>query len=197
MNCDNSNNNNNSLLCSPFSFHIQSYIKMSSPNLNNFILIGSCLCYTNVIFNGVGTNLLPSNTFFQVICVAKNWTLPIGFSLAFGAMLTKTWRVNTIFRNTTGFRRQVIPDSKLIGVVFCFVCVDVLLNLLWTVFDTQTRQTIITETTLADNYETVSFIETCSSNYSIWWTLALWIPKGALLVRLPILHLFNFQFFYG
>ena len=35
-----------------------------------------------------------------------NWTLSLGFSLAFGAMFSKTWRVHKIFTNKK-FQRMV------------------------------------------------------------------------------------------
>lgn len=72
------------------------YIKMSSPYLNNLIIVGCMLTYTSVIFLGLDSQLT-SVTTFPYICTARAWLLMSGFSLAFGSMFSKTWRVHSIF----------------------------------------------------------------------------------------------------
>lgn len=69
---------------------------MSSPYLNNLIIIGCILTYTSVIFLGLDSSLTSVQT-FPYICAARAWLLMAGFSLAFGAMFSKTWRVHSIF----------------------------------------------------------------------------------------------------
>lgn len=46
-------------------------------------------CYFITIFD--------STAAFPYICTARAWLLMAGFSLAFGAMFSKTWRVHSIF----------------------------------------------------------------------------------------------------
>ena len=72
------------------------YIKMSSPYLNNLIIIGCMLTYSSVIFLGLDSTLTSVET-FPLICTARAWLLMAGFSLAFGSMFSKTWRVHSIF----------------------------------------------------------------------------------------------------
>ncbi|KAG6465255.1 hypothetical protein O3G_MSEX015026, partial [Manduca sexta] len=74
----------------------QRYIKMSSPHLNNLIIIGCMLTYLSVIFLGLDSSLSSIGA-FPVICTTRAWLLMAGFSLAFGAMFSKTWRVHSIF----------------------------------------------------------------------------------------------------
>lgn len=69
---------------------------MSSPHLNNLIIIGCMLTYSSVIFLGLDSQL-SSVTAFPYICTARAWLLMAGFSLAFGSMFSKTWRVHSIF----------------------------------------------------------------------------------------------------
>lgn len=69
---------------------------MSSPHLNNLIIVGCMLTYSSVIFLGLDSQL-SSVTAFPYICTARAWLLMVGFSLAFGAMFSKTWRVHSIF----------------------------------------------------------------------------------------------------
>lgn len=72
------------------------YIKMSSPYLNNLIIVGCMLTYMSVIFLGLDSQLTSVN-FFPYICTGRAWLLMSGFSLAFGSMFSKTWRVHSIF----------------------------------------------------------------------------------------------------
>lgn len=69
---------------------------MSSPHLNNLIIVGCMLTYSSVIFLGLDSQL-SSETAFPYICTARAWLLMAGFSLAFGSMFSKTWRVHSIF----------------------------------------------------------------------------------------------------
>jgi len=69
---------------------------MSSPHLNNLIIVGCLLTYSSVVFLGLDSQLTSIQT-FPYICTARAWLLMAGFSLAFGAMFSKTWRVHSIF----------------------------------------------------------------------------------------------------
>lgn len=69
---------------------------MSSPYLNNLIIIGCMLTYSSVIFLGLDSTLTSVEA-FPYICTARAWLLMAGFSLAFGSMFSKTWRVHSIF----------------------------------------------------------------------------------------------------
>ena len=54
-------------------------IKMSSPNLNNLIIVGCLLCYSSVIILGLDSSLT-SEPAFRYICTVK--VLPFCASLA-------------------------------------------------------------------------------------------------------------------
>ena len=69
---------------------------MSSPHLNNIIIVGCILTYTSVILLGLDSELTSEGT-FPYICTARAWVLMAGFTLAFGSMFSKTWRVHSIF----------------------------------------------------------------------------------------------------
>ncbi|XP_041350598.1 gamma-aminobutyric acid type B receptor subunit 2-like isoform X3 [Gigantopelta aegis] len=64
---------------------------MSSPNLNNITLVGCFVLY--------GSVFLESTTSAVPFCQAKIVSIAVGFSLAFGGLFAKTWRVYLIFTN--------------------------------------------------------------------------------------------------
>lgn len=83
---------------------------MSSPYLNNLIIVGCILTYSSVIFLGLDSQL-SSVTAFPYICTARAWLLMAGFSLAFGSMFSKTWRVHSIFTDVK-LNKKVKPPSR-------------------------------------------------------------------------------------
>lgn len=98
---------------------------MSSPHLNNLIIIGCMLTYSSVIFLGLDSQL-SSVAAFPYICTARAWLLMAGFSLAFGSMFSKTWRVHSIFTDVKlnkkvthlhrGLRRNFCSRVERVGV---------------------------------------------------------------------------------
>lgn len=88
---------------------------MSSPHLNNLIIVGCILTYSSVIFLGLDSQL-SSVTAFPYICTARAWLLMAGFSLAFGSMFSKTWRVHSIFTDVKLNKKVKKLDLADIGV---------------------------------------------------------------------------------
>ena len=91
-------------------------IKMSSPNLNNLIIVGCLLSYSGVIILGLDSSLT-SEPAFRYICTVKAWVLMAGFTLSFGSMFSKTWRVHSIFTNVQ-LNKKV--RKKINGIVLLF-----------------------------------------------------------------------------
>ena len=89
---------------------------MSSPNLNNLIIVGCLLSYSGVIILGLDSSLT-SEPAFRYICTVKAWVLMAGFTLSFGSMFSKTWRVHSIFTNVQ-LNKKV--RKKINGIVLLF-----------------------------------------------------------------------------
>lgn len=72
-------------------------IQWSHPACNTVMLCGCCICFGAAIALGVdGRWVQPEH--FAGVCAARAWLLATGFSMAYGAMFTKVWRVH---RHTT------------------------------------------------------------------------------------------------
>lgn len=61
---------------------------------------------------------------------AKTWVLCFGFTLAFGSMFSKTWRVHSIFTNIR-MNKKAIKDYKLFFFVGLIALLDMLTLALW------------------------------------------------------------------
>jgi gamma-aminobutyric acid type B receptor len=119
------------------------YIKMSSPYLNNMIIIGCLLTYTSVILLGLDSHLT-SESALPVICTARIWTLMAGFTLAFGSMFSKTWRVHSIFTDVK-LNKKAIKDYQLFMVVGVLLTIDIAILTTWQVIDPFYRETKLLE----------------------------------------------------
>lgn len=68
-------------------------IAFSQPACNNVMLVGIVLLLTSVFLLGMDGEAV-SSIHFPVVCQLRGWLLCLGFTLAFGAMFTKVWRVH-------------------------------------------------------------------------------------------------------
>lgn len=75
-----------------------------------------------------------------LVCTARAWLLMAGFSLAFGAMFSKTWRVHSIFTDVK-LNKKVIKDYQLFMVVGILLAIDIVIMLTWQFADPFYRDT--------------------------------------------------------
>lgn len=70
------------------------------------------------------------------------YLLSAGFSLTFGSMFAKTYRVHRIFTHSWGgiCKDKMLKDTKLIFMVCCLLLVDALVVTFWTLSDPMERQ---------------------------------------------------------
>jgi len=71
------------------------------------IIVGAVIFYITVILFGVDENVASSSTVDQ-LCQTRVWLVVVGFSLLFGTIFAKTWRIYYIFRHTR-------PNSKVVS----------------------------------------------------------------------------------
>ena len=83
-------------------------VKLGSPYVNTMIVAGAIVFYTIVILFGVDENVA-SHTTVDGLCHARIWLVSIGFSLLYGTIFAKTWRVHYIFNYSK-------PNSKFVSV---------------------------------------------------------------------------------
>ncbi|XP_042863998.1 uncharacterized protein LOC122248198 [Penaeus japonicus] len=162
------------------------YIKLSSPRLNNTTVVGSVLVYTAVILLGLDHATLPSPRYFPVVCTARAYLLSAGFSLAFGSMFTKTYRVHQIFTrsNSAGVvKNKLLKDKQLIGVIMVLLVVDVIIVSAWVGVDPMTRHLHNLTIEVSKEHRGVVFqpqVEVCRSEHTSEWLGALYVYKGLL-----------------
>ncbi|XP_063357880.1 gamma-aminobutyric acid type B receptor subunit 2 [Cydia amplana] len=162
-------------------------IKLSSPRLNNMTLIGCVLVYSAVALLGVDNSNLPPYVSFSAMCIGRVYILSAGFSLAFGSMFAKTYRVHRIFvSNRSGMcKTKLLQDTPLISLVCALLLLDGLLVTLWAALDPMQRQlkNLTQEISAADRSVVYQpQIEVCKSQNTTGWLCALYAYKGLLLL---------------
>ncbi|XP_046649473.1 gamma-aminobutyric acid type B receptor subunit 2-like isoform X2 [Daphnia pulicaria] len=162
------------------------YIKLSSPKLNNMAIVGSCLIYGAVILLGVDHATLVHDSGFPFVCMGRAYFLSAGFSLAFGAMFTKTFRVHRIFsmRNSL-LKNKLLADKQLIGLILVLLLMDTLVIGLWVALDPFERHLYNLVRVVSSLDRSVVYqpqVEVCRSNRSSMWLGILYVKKGLLLV---------------
>lgn len=75
---------------------------MSSPTINNIFLMGCIICYISAV--AFGLSALDVAYKLPLTCILQVWTLSIGFSLTFGSLIAKTWRVYKVLTNGAKMR---------------------------------------------------------------------------------------------
>ena len=82
-------------------------MKLGSPYVNIMIVAGANLFYLTVILFGVDENVASHST-VDGLCHTRIWLVAIGFSLLYGTIFAKTWRIYYIFSHSK-------PNSKFVS----------------------------------------------------------------------------------
>ncbi|CAN2387720.1 receptor 156 [Pristimantis euphronides] len=156
-------------------------VKMSSPNLNLVIVLGSVFTYISAFMFAVQGNAISMETVIQ----ARVSLLYIGLSLVFGPLLGKSWRLYRVFTHRVPDKRVIIKDITLLGLEAALLSLDSLLLLSWVLSDpvicVQNMSAGIKVADRAIICE-VTRMYLCSSKYMDFWIALLLGFKGMFLV---------------
>ncbi len=170
-------------------------IKATSPNINHLIFSG---CYLFMIACAILTvqgtfilgNTRASSIVYSVLCNTLTWCFCLGYSLIFGTVCAKTWRVYRLFKH---FQNQspgiCLGDDYLILHVMILLGLDIVICLSWNVIDPWVH-TVSTDT----RFRAEQFIimrSQCVCKHSESWIPAMILYKGAVTVALVVLSILN------
>ena len=95
-------------------FYNCSLIRLTSPNLNYLIGSGAILLYLAII-----VTVLPATSavFASVLCNLGVWLTGFGYSLCYGTILVKMWRVYYIFSNPSA-QKKAVHFAGLISILY-------------------------------------------------------------------------------
>ncbi|XP_063297941.1 probable G-protein coupled receptor 156 [Pelobates fuscus] len=156
-------------------------VKMSSPNLNLVILVGSALSYISAFLFVVQEPAVSMETIVQV----RISLLYVGLTLIFGPLLGKSWRLHRVFSHRVPDKRVIIKDLTLLALVGLLLFVDSVLLLIWVLSDPVLCVRTASATIRSADRGTscaVTRINICASVYTDLWIGILGGFKGALVI---------------
>ncbi|XP_061114576.1 gamma-aminobutyric acid type B receptor subunit 2 [Conger conger] len=158
-------------------------IKMSSPYMNNLIILGGMLSYASIFLFGLDGSLV-SDKAFETLCTVRTWILTVGYTTAFGAMFAKTWRVHAIFKNVK-MKKKIIKDQKLLIIVGGMLLIDLCILICWQIVD-PLKRTVEEYSLEADPHgrdmAIRPFLEHCENMHMTIWLGIVYAYKGLLML---------------
>lgn len=113
----------------------------SSQKLNYVIIIGVIFGYLTVVILTILESpfgSMASDEVFKALCLLRIWMLPLSFTLSYGILFARAWRIYRVFNNPWASRRPY-KDIHLMLIVLVAVAIDVLILLPWSIIDPYRR----------------------------------------------------------
>ncbi|GAB0089072.1 gamma-aminobutyric acid type B receptor subunit 1 [Sergentomyia squamirostris] len=160
-------------------------IQSSHPVCNTIMLFGVITCLVSVILLGIDGRFVGPETYPQV-CQARAWLLAAGFTLAYGAMFSKVWRVHRFTTKTKTDPKKKVEPWKLYTMVSGLLSVDLVIMLTWQLYDPLQRrlETFPLEDPVStnDDVKIRPELEHCESENNSIWLGVIYGFKGLILV---------------
>ncbi|UJR14921.1 hypothetical protein I4U23_001903 [Adineta vaga] len=145
----------------------QRYIKLSSPKLNNVMVLGAIHIHISILLFAFDEWFLVHHL-FERACMLRIFLFSGGFSLLFGSMFLKTLRVHCIFtsRDRPILQSKLLQDHHLLLVCLYLYIIDLIFAIFWQIFDPNSVQ-FTYETTKGVNMDVIVLNEIyyCDSRY--------------------------------
>lgn len=164
-------------------------IKASSPYLNIVIVFGCIFGFLSISFLSVENldinfNIPPSA--YSFLCNFRPWLLSLAFTLSFGALFAKTFRIHLIFKDPWK-RKRPVKDYKLFAMVGMLLVYDILVLTLWSIINPLSLIHVVVNFNRAEfTEEAYCYCVSMSRNGGISTSFLIWIglitvPKALLL----------------
>ncbi len=160
-------------------------VKASSFRLLHISYFGIYVISLVLITRCLHSALYPSSDpeSMKYICILFwTWLLPIGFTLSFGPVAMRTWRVYRIFKHYLD-PGPFIRDSVLIGGIGILLFIDVTIATVWTVAN---RFYVDYDT---NEYRPYIIQPTCKCKHIKWWFSVIYTYKIAILIAVTVFSL--------
>lgn len=159
-------------------------IQSSHPVCNTIMLVGVITCLWSVFLLGLDGQFVSPGV-YPLVCQARVWLLSIGFTLAYGAMFSKVWRVHRLTTHNKPDTKKVEP-WKLYTMVTGLLLIDLVLLMTWQLYDPLQRSIeqfpLEEPTNTDDDVKIRPELEHCESEKHTVWLGVIYGYKGVVLV---------------
>ncbi|XP_066923394.1 gamma-aminobutyric acid type B receptor subunit 2-like [Clytia hemisphaerica] len=159
------------------------FIKLSSPNINNLICVGGIVTYISIFLGGLDTTIVDVEK-VPLFCNISIVVLSVGFTLTFGSLFSKTWRIYRIFTKKNSIRSVVIRDTHLFGVVMVLLLIDFAMFVCFLAIAPYHLQAQVIDEKLIPSEDIIlkTIINRCTSDHQNWFLGAMFFYKGLLML---------------
>ncbi|XP_050497155.1 gamma-aminobutyric acid type B receptor subunit 2 [Diabrotica virgifera virgifera] len=159
-------------------FKRKKFVKLSSPNLTNITVLGCILVYLSVVVLGFNNSSTYLSRYFDTFCSVRVFLLSTGFSLTFGSIMAKTYRVHRLFTFLESglLRDKLLKDKQLIALIFVPIIFDGFILTLWLTIDPLRRDVYNLTKEISFGEKGVDYqpqVEMCNSHNITGWYMAL------------------------
>ncbi|CAL8112896.1 unnamed protein product [Orchesella dallaii] len=173
------------LILFTYTYRERNVIVLSHPVTNTLMLIGHALCFVSVFLVGLDGQFV-SESMFTIMCTLRKWCLSIGFTLGYGAMFSKVWRVHRLTTKNKSATKHKIQPWKLYLLVATLVAIEVIYLTIWTLVDPLRRVVESFQPEFPDDLEEdiriMPQLEHCESYHNNIWLGITYSFKGLLLI---------------
>ncbi|KAJ8971646.1 hypothetical protein NQ317_001395 [Molorchus minor] len=163
-------------------------ILSSHPVCNTIMLFGIIVCLTAVFLLGLDGRFVNPSA-YPAVCQARAWLLTIGFTLSFGAMFSKVWRVHrltTKAKSDPKVRMKKVQPWKLYSMVSGLLVMDFIIMLAWQLLDPLQRRIELfpleAPDSALDDAQIRPELEHCESHNNNVWLSLIYAYKGLVLI---------------
>lgn len=145
-------------------------LRAASPNLNYVIIFGMWFGYASVLLlalleSDVGRRM--DRELFKFFCILRLWILNFSFTLSYGIMFARAWRIYRIFNDPFVKRRILLKDWHLMAIVGLLIVGDLFILIPWAAVDPYRRIPIQAEVDY-EQYSRCRFFACASTNLVVW-----------------------------
>ena len=164
-------------------------VKATSPNLTHLVFSGCYLFSIALLVLSVQESVSINPVIYAVLCNIFTWCFLVGFSLIFGTICAKTWRVYRLFKHFSNDKPRFLSDKLLITFTILLLVVDVIICMTWNLVDPWTAELTI-EPSL-HGIPTLFIRSECTCQHVTQWVVAVTIYKGTIMLLLVALSIVN------
>ena len=169
-------------------------IKATSPNITHLVFSGCYLFSIALLILTVQDTFVFSprvnQTIYAVFCNLFTWCFLLGYSLIFGTICVKIWRVYRLFRHFRNERPgHFLSDNALIMFVTILLTIDVIICITWNWVDPWVVET--SETFSTSGTPRVFIRSKCTCQNVTSWVIAVSLYKGTIAILLVALSILN------
>ncbi|NP_001308593.1 gamma-aminobutyric acid type B receptor subunit 1 [Tribolium castaneum] len=160
-------------------------IQSSHPVCNTIMLFGIVVCLTAVFLLGLDGRFVSPGA-YPAICQTRAWLLSTGFTLSFGAMFSKVWRVHRLTTKAKSDPKKKVEPWKLYSMVSGLLVVDFVIMVAWQLHDPLQRRIeqfpLEDPESSSDDSKIRPELEHCESHHNNVWLSVIYAYKGLVLI---------------